>query len=73
MALEISTDCSKIGWQTISDFLKEVGMAYHAPEVHKRAFEASHTTVFIYESSKLIGFGRIIEEHCPETNPKNLF
>ncbi|HCS76562.1 MAG TPA: GNAT family N-acetyltransferase [Syntrophaceae bacterium] len=37
-------------------------MAYHKPEVHKRAFEASHTTVFIYEESQLIGFGRAISD-----------
>ena len=37
-------------------------MAYHEPEVHKRAFEASHTTIFIYEESQLIGFGRAISD-----------
>ncbi len=62
MELKIITDCSGVDWQNIAALLKEVGMAYHEPEVHKRAFEASHTTVFIYEASRLIGFGRAISD-----------
>jgi GNAT superfamily N-acetyltransferase len=62
MELKIITDCSGIDWQFIADSLKKVGMAYHKPEVHRRAFEASHTTVFIYEESRLIGFGRAISD-----------
>ena len=62
MELKIITDCSRIDWQTIADSLKNVGMAYHEPEIHKRAFEASHTTVFIYKGSRLIGFGRAISD-----------
>lgn len=37
-------------------------MAYHDPDVHKRAFEASHTSVFVYEDSQLLGFGRVISD-----------
>ena len=37
-------------------------MAHHAPDVHKRAFEASHTTVFVYQADRLIGFGRAISD-----------
>ena len=37
-------------------------MAYHEPEVHRRAFAASHTTVFVFEASRLIGFGRAISD-----------
>jgi GNAT superfamily N-acetyltransferase len=62
MELKIKTDCSEIDWSTIAESLKKVGMAYHEPEVHKRAFEASYTTVFIYEGSQLIGFGRAISD-----------
>lgn len=62
MGLKIITDCSGVDWQTITDSLKKVGMAYHEPEIHKRAFEASHTTVFIYKESQLIGFGRAISD-----------
>jgi len=62
MHLKITTDCAEVDWQTIADSLKKVGMAYHEPEVHRRAFEASHTTVFVYESSVLLGFGRALSD-----------
>lgn len=51
-----------MAWQAVADLLKRVGMAYHEPEVHQRAFEASHTTVFIFEGAQLIGFGRAISD-----------
>ena len=62
MNLKIITECAEVDWQTIADSLKKVGMAYHEPEVHRRAFEASHTCVFIYENSLLLGFGRALSD-----------
>lgn len=62
MQLRIKTDCDDIDWVEIADSLKKVGMAYHAPKVHQRAFEASHTTVFVYENTTLLGFGRAISD-----------
>ena len=62
MKLKIKTNCSGVDWQAIADSLRKVGMAYYEPQVHRRAFEASHTTVFIYEESRLIGFGRAISD-----------
>jgi ribosomal protein S18 acetylase RimI-like enzyme len=62
MAHEIITNCSGIDWQTIADSLRNVGMAYHEPAVHQAAFEASHTTVFVYEKAQLIGFGRVLSD-----------
>lgn len=62
MNLILQYDCTDIDWQTVSGTLKSVGMAYHEPEKHKKAFEASHTTVFVYDSEKLIGFGRAISD-----------
>lgn len=50
MDLKIKTDCSNIDWQAVAEMLKKVGMTHHAPEDHKKAFEASHTTVFIGNS-----------------------
>ena len=35
-------------------------MAFHGPDSHRRTFEGSHATVFIYHADKLIGFGRAI-------------
>lgn len=37
-------------------------MAHFDPDVHKRAFEASHTIVFVYLGDQLIGFGRAISD-----------
>jgi GNAT superfamily N-acetyltransferase len=62
MELKIITDCSKVEWEVIAESLKKVGMAHYEPEVHQRAFEASHTTIFVYEGSQLIGFGRAISD-----------
>lgn len=62
MELQIITDCSAVDWQAIADSLKITGMAYHDPEVHQRAFEASHTTVFVYENGQLLGFGRALSD-----------
>ena len=37
-------------------------MAHYEPDVHRRAFEASHTTVFVYHADRFIGFGRAISD-----------
>ncbi len=62
MKLQIKHDCSGVNWQAVRDILKSVGMGHHAPEVHRKAFEASHTTVFVYDAEKLVGFGRAISD-----------
>ena len=49
-------------WKIVSETLKNVGMAYDKPEIHRQAFENSHTTVFIYCGDQLIGFGRAISD-----------
>ena len=62
MKTDVKYECKNIDWKQISDTLKSVGMSYYEPEIHKKAFEASHTTVFLYDSNKLIGFGRAISD-----------
>ncbi len=62
MEFKIVYDISHIEWSAVSETLRLAGMACHSPDKHKRAFEASHTTVFIYSDSKLIGFGRAISD-----------
>lgn len=62
MKLDIKHDCSGVDWKAIAETLKSVGMAHYEPGVHQRAFEASHTTVFIYHAERLIGFGRAISD-----------
>lgn len=55
-------DCSQVDWHIVSETLKRVGMAYNEPEVHKKAFENSQVTVFIFHADQLIGFGRAISD-----------
>jgi GNAT superfamily N-acetyltransferase len=46
----------------VADILEQVDMAHYAPEVHAKAFRASHTTVFVYDGDRLVGFGRAISD-----------
>lgn len=62
MDLEIKQDCNGVDWKSVSETLKSVGMGYHDPDVHRRAFEASHTTIFVYSGGNMIGFGRAISD-----------
>lgn len=62
MEFNIVYDCSRTDWKVVSETLKRVGMAYEEPDVHKKAFEASHTVVFVCRDSQLIGFGRAISD-----------
>lgn len=62
MEIDVKQDCADVDWKKVSETLKSVGMAYYEPEIHRRAFEASHTTVFIYHGDRLIGFGRAISD-----------
>jgi len=62
MEVDVRQDCAGVDWKTVSETLKCVGMAYDEPDVHRRAFEASHTTVFVYHADRLIGFGRAISD-----------
>ena len=62
MEVDVKQDCAGVDWKTVSETLKCVGMAYDEPDVHRRAFEASHTTIFVYHADRLIGFGRAISD-----------
>ncbi|WP_338666989.1 GNAT family N-acetyltransferase [Pseudodesulfovibrio methanolicus] len=62
MDLRIQSDCKGVDWQEVSNILKRVGMAHYAPEVHAKAFGASHTTVFVHDGDRLVGFGRAISD-----------
>lgn len=62
MNLKIQYDCLNIDWEYVSAILKKVGMGYYEGEVHKKAFENSHTVVFVFDNDKLIGFGRAISD-----------
>ncbi|MBZ9637584.1 GNAT family N-acetyltransferase [Clostridium sp. FP1] len=62
MNLKIQCNCLNINWDNVSEILKKVEMAYFEGEVHKKAFENSHTVVFAFDDNKLIGFGRAISD-----------
>ncbi len=62
MKIDVKQDCTGVDWKTVSETLKSVGMAYYEPDEHRKAFEASHTTVFVYHDDRLIGFGRAISD-----------
>lgn len=62
MGFDIKFDCSGVDWQLVAETLKKVGMAHFEPDTHRRAFEASHTVVFVYHGDQLIGFGRAISD-----------
>jgi len=60
--IEIRNECSGVDWQEVAAILQRAGMAHCEPELHKKAFEASYATVFVYRSEQLIGFGRAISD-----------
>jgi GNAT superfamily N-acetyltransferase len=62
MEIKIKQDCAGVDWKAVAEILKLAGMAHHEPEMHKKAFEASHTVVFVYQAGRLIGFGRAISD-----------
>jgi len=62
MEVDVKQDCAGVDWKAVSETLKRVGMAYYEPDMHRKAFEASHTTVFVYHAGQLIGFGRAISD-----------
>jgi len=62
MEISIEHNCAGVDWKTVREILKCVGMSYHEPDVHRKAFEASHTTIFVYDADRLVGFGRAISD-----------
>lgn len=62
MNLKIQHDYHNINWDNVSTILKTVGMAYFEGDIHKKAFENSHTVIFAFDNEKLIGFGRAISD-----------
>ncbi len=62
MDTEIKFDCSGVDWNLVAATLKEVGMGHLEPILHKKAFENSYVTVFIYHDNRIIGFGRAISD-----------
>lgn len=59
---DLSFSCSKVDWKLVADTLKIVEIGYHGPGLHKKAFENSYVTVFLYQNIRTIGFGRAISD-----------
>lgn len=62
MGLRMAFTCLGVDWEIVSRTLQRVGMAFYEPEMHRKAFENSHTTVFVYDGEQLVGFGRAISD-----------
>jgi ribosomal protein S18 acetylase RimI-like enzyme len=62
MNLRLQLDTANINWDLVVEILQRVGMAYHTPEIHKRAFNNSQVVVFVFDEENLVGFGRAISD-----------
>jgi len=62
MNLRLQFDTANINWDLVVEILQKVGMAYHTPEIHKRAFCNSQVVVFVFDEENLVGFGRAISD-----------
>lgn len=62
MTLRIQLNCEDVDWNLIPDILEQVGMAFYRADIHRKCFLASAAVVFVYDESKLIGFGRAISD-----------
>ena len=62
MDITYSSECSGIEWNRVREILHTVGMGHHSVESHRKAFEASHTTIFAASGGQLIGFGRALSD-----------
>lgn len=62
MDLRLQYDTVNINWDSVVKLLQQVGMANYPGDIHARAFNNSHTVVFVFDAEKLIGFGRAISD-----------
>jgi len=62
MRLKYQDNCTNIVWEDVMLLLKKVGMSYSTPQIHKTSFENSYSVLFVFDTDKLIGTGRIISD-----------
>lgn len=62
MNLRYQTDYRGISWQRVRDLLDIVGMSTVDVDKHRISFEASHSVIFVFNDTVLIGFGRMISD-----------
>lgn len=58
MNLRIQQDLPDMDWELVPQILKDVGMDFYSAKIHRKFFENSHETVWVYDNDRLIGFGR---------------
>jgi len=62
MELKFQNDCTDIDWELVPEILNAAGMSFHNAAVHRQAFSASASVVFVFDEQQLIGFGRAISD-----------
>jgi len=62
MELRIKDETTNIVWDNVVDILQRAGMANYSAEVHQRAFNTSHSVVFVFDNETLVAFGRAISD-----------
>ena len=62
MNLRFQFDCADINWKLVPEILNAAGMSFHSADVHRQAFSASASVVFVYDDQLLIGFARAISD-----------
>lgn len=62
MNYKVKYDCVDVDFNYVSQILEKVSMAHYDGDTHKKAFENSHTVVFILDNDEIIGFGRAISD-----------
>lgn len=60
--LKYQNNCADIDWELVPEILKEAGMSFHNAAIHRQAFSASASVVFVFDEQQLIGFGRAISD-----------
>jgi GNAT superfamily N-acetyltransferase len=62
MDLVLCHSCIDINWNEVTNILRNAGMRYFEADIHQKAFENSYAVLFVFDSSTMIGFGRIISD-----------
>lgn len=62
MELRIENEITNIVWDNVVEILKKAGISNYSSEIHKRAFNNSHSVVFVFDNETLVAFGRAISD-----------
>lgn len=62
MPLQFVYDCHNIDWNSLIQLLSQASMRTYTTNTHRKAFENSYRTVFLYDANQLIGCGRLLSD-----------